>query len=194
MFMNFWDLRVNFRENTLCLSNCFFFSFNYEYFKRWPDKLNQGNLRINISSIWLNSRQHTHTFPRVLALVSFCKNWKCRKYRNCSNTIPCSVLNCKYILRLYFPMFQFRFRVWKNIVKTTRCLKPDYCYFTMAGHNHGTAWLPYFQIWTYSHPNFKLAQNKYVCFCFVFLFCFLFIPQPLSANSQNELFFHNDGI
>ena len=75
------------------------------YFKSWQDELNQGNLRTNISSVRSNSRQQTH--------IPSCVDFSSLQLQRHESMF---MLTCQD-LRLYFAMFQFRFRVWKNMVQ-----------------------------------------------------------------------------
>ena len=89
------------------------------YVKSWRDQLNRGNLVTDKYFFNPVEFQATHTYCLVCWLFQFLEKLQRHK--------PVFVLNCQNILRLYFPVFQFRFRVRKNMVQTTCRFKP-HCY------------------------------------------------------------------
>ena len=102
-----------------------------------------------------NSRQQTHCL--VCWLFQFLE--KLQQYKSVF------VLNCGHLFLLYFPMFQFRFRVRKQYGSNDMSLQTPLL-FIMAGLNDVTTWLQYFLIWTLAIQDggFQIGQKR-VCFC-----------------------------
>ena len=101
------------------------------------------------------------------------------------DTIPCSVLNCQNFLRLYFPMFQFRFLVRKNMVQTTSCFKPHYCLQWAQWRHNMAVVLPNMDIEPSKMANFKLAVNGYV---------FLYSSITISKLAKRAVFSHSRDV
>ena len=95
------------------------------------------------------------------------------------------LINCQNFLRLYFPMFQFRFLVRKNMVQTTSCFKPHYCLQWAQWRHNMAVVLPNMDIEPSKMANFKLAVNGYV---------FLYSSITISKLAKRAVFSHSRDV